>query len=669
MKKIICFILVLTLSVNTIQFVYADDDHGGSSGSFEYPGGMTKEQWEAQQKVEETNDKFWNFFWKLLYTPELYNLGDEIDDFIFGKNNLSNDDENIIKKAADDNVRTDGNYYYITNNFFKTVNNQIQNSVHAQDGYYLIEPNQDSTFLSVVSSNFTGKYKETNETLANEFNGKYSTIFLQGRNLYTGIDTSRYYYIDSKAPFYVYNCDSSLDNNSYFYTLDARFCSSSGISIYNHNLSSDMFLNYFKKENVSVWGIPFKLFYSLDDVKNYLNKGRTYSPKFPEINIKIPVSYVNNNVTLPSIDFGDFTATGKSETEIQDYLDSVLKKYLDKLQTASSATPTPTPGFTDGEPTPTPTPGAGGGDFTDQTPTPTPGAGGGGTGGGTGGSTTIDMTDTNNWLKKIYNWLVSFGKLQDALSEKITAYIKNNDGKLDDVIKSIDNIKIPASPDINVDFTDTNAALKKIQDLITSFQKSHDSYAEKVASYLEKNNGKLDDIITAIDALSKGNTETEANGCKYDFTALSQFLTETWNESDKKFDAMIELLEKNNEYQKSLVDLLGDIKKELIKENVINTFKNRSSQTAEKAKEKFPTSLPWDIAFVVNSMSAEPQEINITIPVKVDSLNVQEELNIDITDKEWEKLAKLCRYLLSLLFILYMVHLTRKLFFNKGDDD
>nr|WP_294677559.1 hypothetical protein [uncultured Blautia sp.] len=656
MKKIICFILVLTLSVNTIQYVYADTSSDSSDSS---PTATPEPTFPPPPST-----KIFEFLNALMGFSMDPNSASKLGLSLF--NGLSDSDKEKIEEEAskDNNVTTDGNYYYITNNFFKTVNNQIQNSVHTLDGYYLIEPNQDSTFLSVVSSNFTGKYKETNETLANEFNSKYSTIFLQGRNLYTGIDISRYYYIDSKAPFYVYNCDSSLDNNNYFYTLDARFCLSSGISIYNHNLSSDMFLNYFQKENVSVWGVPFKLFYSLDDVKNYINKGRTYSPKFPEINIKIPVNYVNNNVTLPSIDFGDFTATGKSETEIQDYLDSVLKKYLDKLQTASSATPTPTPGFTDGEPTPTPTPGTGGGDFTDQSPTPTPGAGG-----GTGGSTTVDMTDTNNWLKKIYNWLVSFGKSQDALFEKIMAYIKNNDGKLDDVIKSIDNIKIPASPDVNVDFTDTNVALKKIQDLITSFQKSHDSYAEKVVSYLEKNNGKLDDIITAIDALSKGNTETEANGCKYDFTALSQFLTETWNESDKKFDTMIELLEKNNEYQKNLVNLLGDIKKELIKENVINTFKNRSSQTAEKAKEKFPTSLPWDIAFVVNSMSAEPQEINITIPVKVDSLNVQEELNIDITDKEWEKLAKLCRYLLSLLFILYMVHLTRKLFFNKGDDD
>ena len=573
MKKIICFILVLALSVNTIQFVYADDNHGGSSGSFDYPGGLSQEQWEGLQDVQNQHDKINEFIQKFIFTPDLYNLGEEFQNILFGKDNASDDDKSAIDNAIDGNVKTDGNYYYITNNFFKTVNNQIQNSVHAQDGYYLIEPANEYSlpYIKIKYSIPQACYDSICEKTSNA-----TFIYTYSDTAISYLESTDYLFIDKyysgSSNYALYRYDSTTGSHNKYagrvISWDYGKIKESDdhhIGLTNISLKS-LVTKFTTKFTTYGYGTPLKIFYSLDDLINYLNKGRTYSPKFPEINIKIPVSYVNNNVTLPSIDFGDFTATGKSETEIQDYLDSVLKKYLDKLQTASSATPTPTPGFTDGEPTPTPTPGTGGGDFTDTTPTPTPGTGGGGTGGGGtgGGGTTVDMTDINNWLQKIYNWLVSFGKSQDALSEKITAYIKNNDGKLDDVIKSIDNIKIPASPDVNVDFTDTNVALKKIQDLITSFQKSHDSYAEKVVSYLEKNNGKLDDIITAIDALSKGNTETEANGCKYDFTALSQFFTETWNESDKKFDTMIELLEKNNEYQKSLVDLLGDIKKELM---------------------------------------------------------------------------------------------------------
>lgn len=145
-------------------------------------------------------------------------------------------------------------------------------------------------------------------------------------------------------------------------------------------------------------------------------------------------------------------------------------------------------------------------------------------------------------------------------------------------------------------------------------------------------------------------------------------MTKLWNDSDQKFDSMIELLEKNNEYQQKLVNSLNEIKAILVTQTVLELFQDRSSETANKAKDKFPTSIPWDVAMLVNAMSAEPQEIKLSLPIKIDSLNINEEIVVDLTNEEWEKLAKTCRYLLSVLFILYMVHLSRKLFFSGGDD-
>ena len=100
----------------------------------------------------------------------------------------------------------------------------------------------------------------------------------------------------------------------------------------------------------------------------------------------------------------------------------------------------------------------------------------------------------------------------------------------------------------------------------------------------------------------------------------------------------------------------------------MDSFKNRSQETANKAKEKFPTSVPWDVAMVVNAMSADPKEPVFVLPVKVTRLGIDEEIKIDLSTGEWEKLAKACRYMLSLLFILFMVKLTIKLFGGKGDD-
>ena len=225
------------------------------------------------------------------------------------------------------------------------------------------------------------------------------------------------------------------------------------------------------------------------------------------------------------------------------------------------------------------------------------------------------------------------------------------------------------TPDPDGGFTSgTYDLLDQIYKWLVSFGEKHDIFAKKITDYIEANDGKLDQIIEAINALADGKTETENNGCKYDFTALSDFMTKLWNDSDQKFDTMVSLLEENNKYQQKLVNSLNEIKAILVTQTVLELFQDRSSETANKAKDKFPTSLPWDIAMVVNAMAAEPQEIKIDLPIEIQSLGIHEEINIDLSSGEWEKLAKTCRYLLSILFILFMIHLSRKMLFNGGDD-
>lgn len=216
--------------------------------------------------------------------------------------------------------------------------------------------------------------------------------------------------------------------------------------------------------------------------------------------------------------------------------------------------------------------------------------------------------------------------------------------------------------------TDTNTLLQKILDKLTEFSANHDKLAKTITDNIQKNDGKLEEILLAIQALSDGKTETEQNGCKYDFTALSQYLTKLWNDSDQKFDEMVKLLEENNKYQQKLVDSLNEIKALLIADTVMDFFKDRSQETAEKAKDKFPTSIPWDISLVLNSMSAEPKNPKFSLPIKIESFKINETIDIDLSTEEWEKLAKTCRYILSATFILFLIHLSRKLFSSGGDD-
>lgn len=179
----------------------------------------------------------------------------------------------------------------------------------------------------------------------------------------------------------------------------------------------------------------------------------------------------------------------------------------------------------------------------------------------------------------------------------------------------------------------------------------------------------INNYITNLGGSSSGGSGSggSSGGGNITDTELYDFLTKLWNESDKKFDKMIDLLETNNKYQKKLVDSLNDIKAILVTEAVFNAFKDRSSQTADKAKDKFPTSIPWDVAMVINAMSAEPEQLKFSLPIQVKSIGINETIDIDLSSEEWEKLAKTCRYLLSITFILFLIHLTRKMF-SGGDD-
>lgn len=509
------------------------------------------------------------------------------------------------------NVKTDGQYVYFDNDFTNNINIALQDKVHALDGYWLLEP-QPITFLEFASNysywNSHDKRYENNIETYTKFANSYS--FISNTFNYSSyshdfygynFDPKLLYYSDSTQNNWVKSFNPSSGDSSLLKgsMLDGTFPSSSGLKIEENShyfyVSSSFFDDVHPPR---FFGSPMKIFYSLQDVKNYLNKGRTYVPKLPSGGFKINIKYISNTTNLPDITY-NITTENKTETEIQNQYDTTINNYLNGLDD-----------FTDGggenNPTPTPSGGGSGGFGDGSTPTPTPPLGDGGS--------DQDGNGSDGWLKKIYDQLV---KLSDSVSQH--------------------------------------------------FEKE-ETFEDKLSKYLESHDKKLDEIVDAIDKLNQGKEEGEEKGCKYDYTELSDFMTKLWNDSDQKFDKMVELLKENNEYQEKMLSTLNSIKNILLAQTVMDVFKNRSSETANKAKKKFPTSVPWDIALIVNAMDAEPKAPVFELPVKIERLNIDEKITVDISSGEWEKLAKACRYMLSLLFVLFMVNLTRKLFFSKGDD-
>lgn len=567
--------------------VYADV-HGGSGGSLDDP---TK----LYPALFDENGNF-----KPPAGQELFNhmiVGDKtgsvlapilstLSSFLDGYDNSNGQGISVETNSGGSTVHFHGS-------FIDELNTALQDKVHALDGYYLVEP-EYSYELNTLNANTGNRINNNNydsssyEYVVENFN-KYTNCY----HWYTTGNDSCYNVLFFNAN-YLYIGEGGIMQTEESLTYSKSTCYAMAIGSSSASKSSyirSLSLNDLKNKRYLKYGSPFKVFYSKEDLKRYLNNGkqRTYVPQLPSGGFKVNIKYISNTTNLPDITY-NITTENKTETEIQNQYDTTINNYLNGLDD-----------FTDGgggttNPTPTPSGGGSGGDFGDgTTPTPKP-----------------DFTD----------------------------------GSL----------------------TDTNTLLQKILDKLTEFSTNHGKLAKTITDYIQKNDGKLEEILIAIQALSDGKTETEQNGCKYDFTALSEYLTKLWNDSDKKFDEMVKLLEENNKYQQKLVDSLNEIKALLIADTVMDFFKDRSQETAEKAKDKFPTSIPWDISLVLNSMSAEPKNPKFSLPIKIESFKINETIDIDLSTDEWEKLAKTCRYILSVTFILFLIHLSRKLFSNGGDD-
>lgn len=609
MKKIICCILVFTFTLCSFQVpVFAKDWLYASDSMID---AYNKAQQFKEQAVEGID-------W---YNGMVGNFGAGLGHLIGGSFSIvknavlspidgfiegwNTDWKDVVDKGINDGeIRADDDYIYIHQNVINNINQKVQSRVHALDGYYLFDSSGSLDY------NTLNAYYKQFIPGGKRFDNLTGTLYDNVINFLS--NGGSYFIVHGGSYFDVYNFPDCSDQN-YYLCLNGVNVQYFDSSINNWFSSPKLIKRFAINESV------FNSYTYYNYQSNTLNNAVAvfgspvrifYSPQ----DIRNFASYGQQHFSA-SLPKGLYripinVVNNYNTTNLPDitYNNNVTNMDAPDIENSLNLT---LKGYLDK---------LFSGEFNPSNPTPTPGSSGGssggdhgGTGGDLGNPTPTPGPDggftsgTYDLLDQIYKWLVSFGE-------------------------------------------------------------KHDIFAKKITDYIEANDGKLDQIIEAINALADGKTETENNGCKYDFTALSDFMTKLWNDSDQKFDTMVSLLEENNRYQQKLVNSLNEIKAILVTQTVLELFQDRSSETANKAKDKFPTSLPWDIAMVVNAMAAEPQEIKIDLPIEIQSLGIHEEINIDLSSGEWEKLAKTCRYLLSILFILFMIHLSRKMFFNGGDD-
>ena len=76
-------------------------------------------------------------------------------------------------------------------------------------------------------------------------------------------------------------------------------------------------------------------------------------------------------------------------------------------------------------------------------------------------------------------------------------------------------------------------------------------------------------------------------------------------------------------------------------------------------KTKFPFSLPWDLYCLFVGLYAEPVAPKFDIPFKFERLGIDYTITIDIS--EYEEFANLSRMSLSVIFVIALILLSRKL--------
>ena len=302
------------------------------------------------------------------------------------------------------------------------------------------------------------------------------------------------------------------------------------------------------------------------------------------------------------------------------------------------------------------------------------------------------------WLKNIYNKLKEIGDYISNGFKNIGDIIKNNSGgtvsvdlkPLQDAIAELKKTIISNNTTLNDSIT---SLINKCDEILTKIPENTGDYTptdlttvenllREILDSLQGGTGgsgdvtidttALENLLKSIDQHLSGIEDAVTNIDSKPLYDLLDSISKSLD-SSKGFlsDIKDNLLEiKNNqqtekEILNQILESIKNIETEEQADSFINTLVVAFTPVAEKAKTKFPISLPWDIAGVVGMLASTPETPVFEVPIKVESAGIDETLTIDLT--RFEPLSKLSRAFLSITFLIILISLTVK--FVKGDDD
>ena len=339
MKKILCFTLALLLCLSSVCTAYAsstNSDHGGTGGSLGDNHGGTggSIDWDKLQPCDDELINKAKETLNYMIFPDKAGVAAELLSFL-GSSDLDDDTKKYMDDNLKDNVKTDGTYFYYSPTYIQNINQKVQNRVHALNGYYLVESSGALTYDNL--NNYYIKHTGSIIGYGNLSNYDYNML-IKWINTYPFIIN----FSSSPRTYYSYQPDKWKD--SYYFlswgdhiaVVDMETGSIMRVKNFKYvnddfsseGTHSDYYFSYPVSDIIALFGESIKVFYSIQDIRNYINQGQQhYSPNLPNKTIKIPINYIN---VAPKLNL-DFDISGKLADEIQGQLDLNFNAWLDKL--------------------------------------------------------------------------------------------------------------------------------------------------------------------------------------------------------------------------------------------------------------------------------------------------------------------------------------------------
>lgn len=184
---------------------------------------------------------------------------------------------------------------------------------------------------------------------------------------------------------------------------------------------------------------------------------------------------------------------------------------------------------------------------------------------------------------------------------------------------------------VDIDLSTTNGLLSKILAKVTQiFDKISETATGSVDAVSAKLQETLDEILDTLKSIRR------------------------WTIADTVFDGL-----------DALADIASFLKDFLTAPAAaIGTAASSLGDAADMLTDRFPFSIPWDMAALVTLLSAEPQAPVFKLPIVIESYGIEEYIEIDMS--QYEYLSTIMRGMLSIIYAYGILSMTTKVIDTGG---